>query len=190
MTPKEIHDKNKGLLERLASGPLRNEQEKTIWGAYNERDIDEVRAMNPRNVFSSSPLGPNISDDAKKPRPVRTLEEQVSLNNLYSCGNTKPPKEIGIKHDTGKLRYGLLPPQPLRQIVKVFSFGAKKYGDYNWSHVDNGISRYTDALLRHIEAWRSGEKYDPETGFHHLAHAGANILFLLFFDEKPETITP
>jgi Domain of unknown function (DUF5664) len=106
--------------------------------------------------------------------------------------------EIGIKHDgfdTGdfKERYDLVPPQSLKEIVKVLTHGAKKYGDYNWSHITNWEPRYTGALLRHIEAWRSGVKYDQETGIHHLAHAATNAIFLLFLDtknDKHETFEP
>jgi hypothetical protein len=41
------------------------------------------------------------------------------------------------------------------------------------------------ALLRHINAWRRGEKCDDESGLHHLAHALCNVAFLLELDIVP-----
>ena len=88
----------------------------------------------------------------------------------------------GIKHDTGKLRYSLLPRGTVAQIVQVLEFGAIKYELNNWQRVPDARTRYFDALMRHVHAWWQGEQNDPETGAHHLAHAGCCILFLLWLD--------
>lgn len=90
-------------------------------------------------------------------------------------------KVSGVKYDGGKLRYSLIPPRALASIVAVLTFGALKYAPNNWMHVPNAYERYLDALMRHIEAYRSGEQLDPESGIHHLAHAGCCLLFLLAF---------
>lgn len=87
----------------------------------------------------------------------------------------------GIKYDGGKLRYSLIPPRALASIVAVLTFGASKYSANNWMYVPNCKERYLDALMRHIELFRSGEDIDPESGVHHLAHAGCCVLFLLAF---------
>ena len=52
-------------------------------------------------------------------------------------------------------------------------------GAENWRKVPNGSERYYDALMRHLEKWRSGEIDDPETGLPHLAHASCCMMFLL-----------
>lgn len=44
--------------------------------------------------------------------------------------------------------------------------------------MENGEQRYLDALYRHLQAYRSGESHDPESGLHHLSHALTNIAFL------------
>jgi len=90
----------------------------------------------------------------------------------------------GLKYDDGKLRWSLLPLGPIREIIRVLEFGAKKYGENNWQKLDNGRTRYYEALLRHITAWFEGEVNDPESGLHHLAHAGCCLLFLLWSDKK------
>ena len=85
----------------------------------------------------------------------------------------------GIKYDTGKLRYDLLPAIAEQELVKVLTFGANKYGEENWRLVDNHKKRYYAALRRHVNAWRLGEQIDTESGYHHLAHALCCLVFLI-----------
>ena len=90
---------------------------------------------------------------------------------------------IGEKHDKGKLRFSLLPIEPLWEIVKVLEKGAEKYSEENWKAVENPRRRYFDALMRHLLCWfYTEEKTDPETGLSHLAHAGCCLWFLLWFE--------
>lgn len=74
----------------------------------------------------------------------------------------------GRKNDTGKLRYDLIPPHPLRELARVYTLGSAKYGDYNWLH-GMAWSRVIAALYRHLEAWRDGRCFDPDDGQHPLA---------------------
>ncbi|MDX5592591.1 dATP/dGTP diphosphohydrolase domain-containing protein [Pseudovibrio sp. SPO723] len=74
--------------------------------------------------------------------------------------------------------------RPLAQVVDVLTFGARKYAPDNWSKVEK--ERYWDALYRHLGAFHRGEKEDPETGIHHLAHAACNILFLLWHETSED----
>lgn len=113
---------------------------------------------------------------------------------------TKPIE--GTKYDESKVRTDLLPTNPLMDIAKVLTFGARKYNDRNW---EKGIAwnRVYGALQRHLFAWWNGQDLDPETGLSHLAHAGCCIVFLLEFEKthreldnrpnsaraKPETTT-
>lgn len=91
---------------------------------------------------------------------------------------------VGKKYDTDKPRYSLLPPQALLEVVKVLTFGAKKYGDCNWATVPNARDRYFSAAQRHLWDWFSGESTDEETGLQSLAHAACCILFLMALDFK------
>ena len=88
----------------------------------------------------------------------------------------------GTKYDDGKTPWGLLPINSVKQIVDVLAFGAKKYSPNNWKKIKNGKSRYWDACIRHLMAWKAGERIDSESGLPHLAHAGCCILFLMWFD--------
>lgn len=88
----------------------------------------------------------------------------------------------GRKDDGGK-DFAAIPyqefPHALREVVKVATFGARKYVRGNWVHVENAQERYEDALHRHLLAHHGGEKHDAESGLTHLAHAAWNMLALL-----------
>lgn len=45
--------------------------------------------------------------------------------------HTSENKARGIKLDAGKTRWDLLPLRTVEEIVKVYTFGAGKYGDNN-----------------------------------------------------------
>ena len=96
------------------------------------------------------------------------------------------PKPEGRKADSGKPRWSLLPRGTLLKVIQVLEAGAVKYDVENWKAVPNARIRYYDAMNRHIEAWWGGERHDPETGIHHLAHATCCALFLIWLDEPVE----
>ena len=83
-----------------------------------------------------------------------------------------------VKHDAGKPRPDLVPATALHEIWRVLEYGSRKYDDDNWRKTSS-IRRYFSASLRHLWAWFSGEDLDPESGLHHLAHAGTCVLFML-----------
>jgi len=133
--------------------------------------------------------------------------EVVAINNLKSgerpsiiyvthppCKNcAKAIDDAGIIHtaivgdfmkfDGGKLQYGLIPTSATLALAQVLTYGAKKYKPNNWQQVDD-TTRYVDALYRHLEAWRSGEEFDEESGLSHLSHAMTNIVFLNHLKSK------
>jgi len=87
-----------------------------------------------------------------------------------------------MKFDTGKLRYSLIPPVATEALASVLTYGAKKYKSNNWQKAED-FDRYTDALYRHLEAWRGGQEFDEESGLSHLSHALTSIVFLIW-EEK------
>lgn len=101
--------------------------------------------------------------------------DQRMRDHLSVC---RGPVE-GRKQDGGKPRLDLLPPRAITEIGKVLEFGARKYAPDNWRKVEGWRWRYSGAALRHLFAWLGGEPNDPESGLHHLAHAGCCVLFLL-----------
>ena len=88
--------------------------------------------------------------------------------------------EEAKKYDSNKIRMELLDPIVLEKIAEGFTFGAKKYGDFNYL-MGRGLDtkRVYGALLRHLNAWYSGETIDKESELSHLAHAGCCISMLI-----------
>lgn len=91
-------------------------------------------------------------------------------------------KEEGLKFDEGKLRFDLIPIYPLEELARVYTIGAKKYGDYNWRQ---GMrwSRIIRAGLGHFYSWIKGEKYDKEDGQHHLASVAWCVFALMQYEK-------
>ena len=89
----------------------------------------------------------------------------------------------GVKDDSDKLRYDLIPPESLRLLATVLTYGAAKYSADNWMQVPDGNQRYYAAMQRHMEQWRLGEVFDDESGLPHLAHAATCVMFLLALEQ-------
>lgn len=86
-------------------------------------------------------------------------------------------KEEGLRFNTGKTRYDLIPSFAQEQYAKVLTKGAEKYAERNW---EKGMawSKVIASLERHLAAVKSGEDFDPETGCFHTAHIMCNAAFL------------
>lgn len=78
-----------------------------------------------------------------------------------------------------KEMWELLPFETIEEAVKVFTFGAKKYGINTWQNLPNGFERYRAAFLRHMVAHLKGEEFDPESGILHLSHCLWNSIAML-----------
>ena len=110
-------------------------------------------------------------------------------------GNKRPPVDYpmpgapeavpdaggGLREIAGKLRMDLLPLEWVWALVNVLDRGAQKYEDRNW---ERGMkwSRCWGAMFRHAFKFAMGQRYDPETGCHHMAHVAWNALALMTYD--------
>jgi hypothetical protein len=93
---------------------------------------------------------------------------------------TSKSEVAGIKHDLDKPDLSLLPYEFLAGVAQAMMFGEKKYGRYNFM---GGIAwhRIGAAGARHLFKWLGGEDLDPESGLHHLCHAGACVLMAYMY---------
>lgn len=105
----------------------------------------------------------------------------MNMMNLAKSATVTTP---GRKDDQGKNRLDLIEPEFIEGVGKVLTFGAEKYEENSWQKVDNAENRYYAAAMRHLLAWRRGEKIDPESGLNHLDHVACNIMFLQHFDKE------
>lgn len=81
----------------------------------------------------------------------------------------------GDKHDNGKLRLDLIPPEVIEMLGEIYTYGFMKYGARNWEKgFEDG--QLLAAARRHDLALAKGEMNDPESGLPHAAHAAWNYL--------------
>lgn len=93
------------------------------------------------------------------------------------------PSKIGtgaIKYDNGKpcVYRGLVKyfPRAATAVAEVSTFGANKYAWNGWQEVDDGINRYSDAMMRHIMQEAEGEEFDTDSELRHAAHTAWGAL--------------
>ena len=92
-------------------------------------------------------------------------------------------KEEGLRYDEGKIRLDLIPPEWIWGLGQVLTVGAIKYAERNW---EKGMkwSRVVGSLLRHVYKFIGGERYDKDTGCHHMYMAAWNCCTLATYDTR------
>jgi hypothetical protein len=103
-----------------------------------------------------------------------TVAERLRIEGITRDGG-------GLRYDTGKERLDLIPSEWPWALALVLSVGASKYEERNW---EKGMkwSKMVSCALRHFYKFVAGERFDQESGIHHLAHAAWNILALMSYD--------
>ncbi len=109
------------------------------------------------------------------------------------CRYAEQVPETGIKHDSNKIRFDLIPPEFLFALAQVLTNGAEKYADRNW---EKGMAwgKVFGACMRHLWCWWGGKQktninfafgdLDSEWQFSHLWHAACCICFLVCYEER------
>lgn len=118
--------------------------------------------------------------DAKKFTEAEIEDARGRLAAVY--GGDTP----SMQAKDGKDPWDLLPTHALREVVRVFGFGARKHGPDNWKVAKDTRRRYYASALRHLTDWWDGETKDAESGRHPLAHAAADVLILLALEKGNE----
>jgi len=87
----------------------------------------------------------------------------------------------GLRFDDGKVKIELIPVEWIWSLADVLTQGAKKYAPRNW---ERGMAwgKMIGCASRHMLKFMLGQRYDDETGCHHLAMAAWNILALMSYD--------
>lgn len=85
----------------------------------------------------------------------------------------------GLRYNTGKRKWSLVPFFVFDPMVRVLEFGAEKYDSWNWT---KGLSwnETCESLLRHTHAFMRGEDCDQESKLHHIGHMMCNVMFLSY----------
>ena len=91
-------------------------------------------------------------------------------------------RQQAMRFNEGKRKLSMLleMPDALDGVASVLEYGANKYARSNFL---KGLpyTEVVDSLLRHLEAFVSGENVDPESRLHHANHIACNALFLAQF---------
>jgi hypothetical protein len=83
-------------------------------------------------------------------------------------------------------RHSLIPTEALDLMAQLYGFGEKKYDAHNWRKGYDWSKSY-DSLIRHANAFWSGEDNDPETQLPHMASVAWHAFTLMIFMiEHPE----
>lgn len=118
-------------------------------------------------------------------KEVGSESDQPEVPTLFT-GKCPP----GTKDDGGKETFRYMPFKALAEVNKVLAYGAHKYAESNWVHVEDGKMRYWDAAMRHLTAWKEEGPRDtgPKgSGLRHLAHAATCCLFAIWFEMQEES---
>ena len=92
-------------------------------------------------------------------------------------------KTVALKFDKGKLRMDLIDPVVEEALAEILTFGAEKYGDWNWAKGFKWSKLY-GALRRHLKDWYACRGVDPETSASHLHHALCCLAFLISHETR------
>lgn len=113
------------------------------------------------------------------------IDEGATLYVDPNTGGMKGQKDV---------RLHALPWESVAELGRVFSFGEKRYTDYNFRKGFKWSLAF-DAMVRHMWLFWNREDRDSESGLHHMAHASWQALVLVFFsltgvgeDDRPESI--
>lgn len=99
--------------------------------------------------------------------------------HILEPASSKPTHNPKDAHGAAKPQLWLNPPSALRAMARAMENGAEKYGPYNWRENEVRAEVYISAALRHIAAYQDGERADPDSGAHPLAHAMASLAILI-----------
>jgi hypothetical protein len=174
------------------------------WDYYMRRDIPELCQCSKMMLLNgwqesegakleltiAKALGIHVYDEQEKRLFETTKSHVIPSEHVKSSEaqaehveQPEPTKEIGIKYDTEKPDWSLMPLESLNSVIRVMMFGAKKYNRDNWKKVCPA-ERYFSAALRHLTSHQSGDIFDSETGETHLSHALCSLLFYKAIKDK------
>lgn len=126
---------------------------------------------------------PNLIGDEHEALTFHPLPEATK--------DTNPKDAVGDK----KIPLWLLSPIAKAHWAIGQFAGLLKYGAWNWRSAGVRSSIYLSAIERHLDAYTSGEEFDPVDGSHHLGNIMACCAILLdakeagkLTDDRPPSV--
>lgn len=130
-------------------------------------------------------------------QPVPTEDRMLHDGEILHVGepvqDTANPKDAAGR---AKVPLWLLSPIAKAAWAGAAFIGKVKYGAWNYRGTKVYASVYISAAMRHLDAYLSGETYDPEDGTHHLGNVMACCAILLdcaasgnLIDDRPPSVS-
>ena len=88
-------------------------------------------------------------------------------------------RDRGPKHTAGKRDWSVFPFKECEEVLKVFEYGADKYGAPFTYRKGIPTEELFAAIIRHAVQIHIGFDNDKESGLSHAAHIAANALMML-----------
>jgi hypothetical protein len=102
--------------------------------------------------------------------------------------STYNPIKIDFQVEKKALRYNDLKPKwslvhfkSLLPMVSVLEYGCEKYARDDWKR---GLDKkeILESMMRHLIDLMDADKYDSESGLHHIGHIMCNAMFYSYFE--------
>lgn len=160
-----------------------------VWEELEKFNIDDavVYKSNPeKGIFYIESILREDHDDTLY--TLKDTDGKKCWGNYIMKADDIPKIASPKKFDTGKPRTDLIRPEFILALGEVLGYGADKYSEPigetpNYLKGEGfQYSRIIGSLERHIQEWKMGVNIDKESNKHHLAHAAANIMFLLTYE--------
>ena len=126
------------------------------------------------------------TNKTKMKKSVKNKVDTVLVNEYNEVVTPAEPNG-GMKYDTGKLDWSLLPWEVIETTVNRFTVGKDKYAKDSWKKLENGAERYESAMMRHFCEYKKGNTWDNDPKFkdHPSTHLQAmlwNAICLCWFE--------
>jgi hypothetical protein len=115
----------------------------------------------------------------------------VETTTFGALKDTNPKEAIGDK----KVPLWLLSPLAKAEWAQAQFVGQVKYGAWNWRVAGVRASTYISAIERHLDAFKSGEQFDPTDGTNHFGNIMACAAIMIdamasnkLTDDRPPSI--
>ena len=94
--------------------------------------------------------------------------------------------ETGLRYNTNKPKWSLIPQSALIPMVRAAEYGATKYAPHNWKK-GLKISEICESLKRHLDDFMEGKDIDPESDLPHTCGIQWNSMALQWMlDNRPD----
>ncbi len=161
--------------------------------ALDEYDLSMETYVRPTLGTDNRTLADIAGDELRARRALETSAFDIP-EPLVGLGASGDPKG-----EAGAAKPGLGNISVVAQYYEgaVMQQGEETYGAYNWCEHPMKASTYYEAILRHLNAWWTGEDLDPKSGHPHMAHIRASGGIIIdqqetgrMIDDRPKNMAP